>query len=277
MKRVLSASLILILTMMFLTAAAASAESVQELPYYVSDTAGLTSSDQWQKLESAAERVTDQYGCGVYIVTLQDYRDYGSYSSIRSFSEDFYNRYHLGIGEKRNGILLVLSMAERDYSLIAYGSDAHYAFTDYGKTVLENGFLDDFRRDDWNSGFSDYISGCEQLLSRAADGNPVDVSYESRSGIPPELSTGIIIGVPLLVSFGACEGMRHRMKPVKTQSRADEYIVPGGIHFNLKRDVFVNRTVSRTVIRTENRDSHYGGGGGTTVNSGGFSGHSGKF
>ena len=56
-------------------------------------------------------------------------------------------------------------MAERDYSLIAYGSDAHYAFTDYGKTVLENGFLDDFRRDDWNSGFSDYISGCEQLLS----------------------------------------------------------------------------------------------------------------
>ena len=135
MKRVLSVSLILLLTMMFLTAAAASAESVQELPYYVSDTAGLTSSDQWQKLESAAERVTDQYGCGVYIVTLQDYRDYGSYSSIRSFSEDFYNRYHLGIGEKRNGILLVLSMAERDYSLIAYGSDAHYAFTDYGKTV----------------------------------------------------------------------------------------------------------------------------------------------
>ena len=277
MKRVLSASLILILTMMILTAAAASAESAQELPYYVSDTAGLTSSEQWEKLESAAERVSDRYGCGVYLVTLQDYRDYGSYNGIRSFSEDFYNRYHLGKGEKRNGILLVLSMAERDYSLIAYGSDAHYAFTDYGKTVLENGFLDDFRRDDWNGGFSDYISGCEQLLSRAADGNPVDVPYESRSGIPSELSAGIIVGVPLLVSFGACEGMRRRMKPVKPQSRAGEYIVPGGIHFNLKRDVFVNRTVSRTVIRTENRDSHYGGGGGTTVNSGGFSGHSGKF
>ena len=276
MKRIWSVSLILILALMLLTGTAASAESAQKLPYYVSDTANLVP-DQWQKLETAAERVSEQYGCGVYIVTLQDYRDYGSYSSMRSFSEDFYNRYHLGIGEKQNGILLVLSMAERDYSLIAYGSDAHYAFTDYGKTMLENSFLDDFRRDDWNGGFSDYISGCEQLLSRAADGNPVDVSYESRSGIPSELSNGIIIGVPLLVSFGACEGMKRRMKPVKPQSRADEYIVPGGIHFNLKRDVFVNRTVSRTVIRTENRDSHYGGGGGTTLNSGGFSGHSGKF
>ena len=276
MKRDLSVSLIVLLAMMFLHAAAL-AESAQELPYYVSDTAGLTSSDQWQILETSAERVSGRYGCGVYIVTLEDYRDYGSYSSIGNFAEDFYNRYRLGEGEKRNGILLVLSMAERDYSLIAYGSDAHYAFTDYGKTVLENAFLDDFRRDDWNGGFSDYISGCEQLLSRAADGNPVDVPYESRSGISPELSTCIIIGVPLLVSFGVCEGMKHRMKPVKPQSRADEYIVPGGIHFNLKRDVFVNRTVSRTVIRTENRDSHYGGGGGTTVNSGGFSGHSGKF
>ena len=276
MKRFFSVSLILTLVMI-LAGAAAAAESAQELPYYVSDTAGLTSADQWQKLETEAQRVSDRYECGVYIVTLQDYQDYGSYSSIRNFAEDFYNRYRLGLGEKRNGILLVLSMAERDYSLIAYGSDVHYAVTDYGKTVLENGFLDDFRRDDWNGGFSDYISGCEQLLARAADGNPVDVPYESRSGIPPEFRTGIIIGFPLLVSFGACEGMRRRMKPVKPQSRADEYIVPGGVQFTVKRDSFVNRTVSRTVIRTENRDSHYGGGGGTTVNSGGFSGHSGKF
>lgn len=277
MKRMFSAALIVVLAMMFVAGAAASAESAQELPYYVSDTAGLTTSEQWQKLETAAERISDRYSCGVYVVSLQDYRDYGSYSNIRSFSEEFYNHYRLGLGQNRNGILLVLSMEERDYCLIAYGDDAHYAFTDYGKEVLANSFLDDFKRNDWSGGFVDYISGCEELLSRAAEGKPVDVQYESRSGIPPELSTGIIIGVPLLVSFGACEGMKRRMKPVKPQNRADEYIVPGGIHFSLKRDVFVNRTVSRTVIRSENRDSSFGGGGGTTVNSGGFSGHSGKF
>ena len=276
MKRLFSDALIMVLAIMLVTVTAASAESGQELPYYVSDTVGLTTSEQWQKLETAAERISDRYGCGVYAVSLQDYRDYGSYSNIRNFSEEFYNHYRLGLGQNRNGILLVLSMAERDYCLIAYGSDAHYAFTDYGKEVLENSFLDDFKRNDWNGGLADYISGCEELLSKAAEGKPVDVQYESRSNIPTEVSTGIIIGVPLLVSFGACEGMKRRMKPVKPQNRADEYIVPGGIHLSLKRDVFVNRTVSRTVIRTENRDSTYGGGG-TTVNSGGFSGHSGKF
>ena len=276
MKRMFSAALIVVLAIMLVAVSAASAESGQELPYFVSDTAGLTTTDQWQKLETDAERISNRYGCGVYVVSLQDYRDYGSYSNIRNFSEEFYKHYRLGLGQNRNGILLVLSMAERDYCLIAYGSDAHYAFTDYGKEVLANSFLDDFKRNEWNGGFADYISGCEELLSRAAEGKPVDVQYESRNGIPPEISTAIIIGLPLLVSFGACEGMKRRMKPVRPQNRADEYIVPGGIHFSLKRDVFVNRTVSRTVIRSENRDSSYGGGG-TTVNSGGFSGHSGKF
>ena len=232
MKRFFSAALIVVLAIM-LVAVTAAAESGQELPYYVSDTAGLTTTEQWQKLETAAERISDRYGCGVYVVSLQDYRDYGSYNNIRNFSEEFYNHYRLGLGQNRNGILLVLSMAERDYCLIAYGSDAHYAFTDYGKEVLANSFLDDFKRNEWNGGFADYISGCEELLSRAAEGKPVDVQYESRDGIPPELSTGIIIGVPLLVSFGACEGMKRRMKPVKPQNRADEYIVPGGIHFSL--------------------------------------------
>lgn len=273
-------ALLLILAVLLLGTIPAFAETGQSgqnrLPYDISDTAGLMTSEQWQKLETAAEQISERYQCGVYIVTLDDYKSYGSYSSIRSFSEDFYTHYQMGMGERRNGILLVLSMADRDYSLIAYGSDAHYAFTDYGKQVLADSFLDNFGRNDWYGGFSDYVEGCSELLARAASGQPLDVSYESRDGITEEVGTAVVIGVPLLVGVGACEGMRRRMKPVARQSRADEYIVPGGIHLDIKKDVFLTRTVSRTPIRTENRDSHYGGGG-TTVNSGGFSGQSGKF
>ena len=225
-----------------------------------------------------AEQISQQYQCGVYLVTIEDYRDYGSYSSYWNFSEDFYTRYHLGLGERRNGILLIMSMADRDYSLLAYGSDAHYAFTDYGKQILENRFLDNFRQNDWYGGFRDYISGCGELLSRAAAGNPVDIVYESRDGLDPGISAAVVIGVPLLTAFGACEGMKRQMKPVREQTRADEYLVPGGINLSLKRDVFVNRTVTRTRIHTEPRVTNSGGGGGgTTVKSHGFSGHSGKF
>lgn len=60
------------------------AEEQQSLPYYVSDTAGLMNMDQWQQLESEAKRISEKYQCGVYIVTLDDFRNY------RSGSEDFW-------------------------------------------------------------------------------------------------------------------------------------------------------------------------------------------
>ena len=268
--------ILLVLLMMLSVAAFAETKNSSSLPYYVSDSAGVLTSEEWQELENKAERISREYQCGVYIVTLDDYRDFGSYSSFWSFSEEFYTRYQMGIGEQRNGILLIMSMEDRDYSLLAYGSNAHYSFTDYGKEVLENSFLDNFRRNDWYGGFADYLNGAEMMLKQAAAGNPLDVSYESREGINNGIATAMVIGIPCLVAFGACEGMKRQMKPVSRQSRADEYVVPGGINLSVKRDVFLNRTVTRTRIQTEHRENSSSGGG-TTVNSSGFSGHSGKF
>ena len=276
MKRFFSVSAALLLLLLLLPAFSAGAENSSQLPYYVSDTAGLMTADEWQKLEDRARQISEQYGCGVYVVTLNDYTEYGSYSSFWDFSTQFYTGYQMGIGSERNGILLILSMKERDYSLLAYGSDAHYAFTDYGKEVLENSFLDNFRRNDWTGGFSDYIDGCGNLLSRAAAGSPLDVSYDRRDDSSSTVNTAIVICFPLLISFAVCQGMKRKMKPVREQSRANDYIVPGGVRLTVNRDVFVNRTVSRTVIRSEQRDSHSSGGG-TTIHSSGFSGHSGKF
>lgn len=274
-KKSLFAFAFVLLQILLLVLTPAFAENGSTLQYYVSDVAGVLNESEWQELEAAAEEISEQFQCGVYLVTLNDYTEYGSYSSFWDFSEAFYSRYQMGMGDERNGILLIMSMEDRDYSLLAYGADAHRAFTDYGKSVLENGFLDDFRRNDWYNGFKDYISGCGEFLNRAAAGEPIDVPYESRGEMPAGASTAIVIGCPALLALGTCESMRRRMKPVKKQSRADEYIVPGGINLSIKRDVFINRTVTRTVIHDDNRDSHFSGG--TSVNSHGFSGHSGKF
>ncbi len=245
------------------------------ISYYVSDVAGAFTDDEWQLLETEAERISEEHGIGTYFVILDDYRSYGNYSSFYQFSEAFYNGYQMGLGEEKNGILLIMSLDDRDYSLIAHGSAAHYAFTDYGKEVLEDSFLDDFKYDRWFSGCRDYLDCCDKLLNQADQGEPLDVSYENRDGISDAAETAIVVLVPLFSAFGACEGMKHQMKPVKEKSGADEYIVPGGINLDIKRDAFVSRTVTRTLIKTEPRDSH--GGGGTTINSSGFSGHSGKF
>ena len=276
-KKILALFLtLMILTLVFSVHASAEAPGAT-LPYYVSDVAGILTEQQRTLLESQAQKISAKYDCGIYIVTLDDYREYDADSDVFSFAQDFYRSYQLGIGESKTGVLLLLSMADRDYSLVTYGGNAHYAFTDYGQQVLASEFLDDFRSNDWYGGFSDYLNCCDELLDRAAHGEPLDVSYDNSSHMSSGASLAIIIGVPLLVSFIACEAMKRKMKPVSRQAGADEYIVPGGIDLSLKRDVFVNRSVTRTAIHHENRDSSGGGMGGTTVNSAGFSGHSGKF
>ena len=266
------------LIILFLLPSRASADlEGSALPYFVSDVAGILSEQQREVLENKAKQISEKYGCGVYIVTLENYRDYDDRSDVFSFAQDFYRHYQLGIGDSKSGVLLLLSMADRDYSLVTYGGNAHYAFTDYGQQVLASEFLDDFRRNDWYGGFSDYLDCCNELLSRADRGEPLDVVYGDRGRMSTGASLAIIIGVPLLISFFACEAMKRQMKPVGRQSGADEYIVPGGIGLSLKRDVFLNRSVTRTVIRHEDRGSSGGSMGGTTVNSAGFSGHGGKF
>lgn len=122
---------------------------------YLIDEPGLLTQDEAETLESRAAELTGRYGIGVYIAVVDDFTDYAS--DCETASEEIYLANGFGVGSEQNGILLMLSMADRDYDLCAYGTDAHLAFTDYGKERLEEEFLDDFRYDDWYTGFEDYL------------------------------------------------------------------------------------------------------------------------
>ena len=68
------------------------AENQESLPYYVSDTAGLMTSEEWRKLESTAENISEQYGyqvnIGVITCELSRIRDLdGSYDVLIELDE----------------------------------------------------------------------------------------------------------------------------------------------------------------------------------------------
>ena len=145
--------------------------------YYCYDGAGLLSEDEWVAVESKLRDISKEYGVGIYIVTLDNYKDLSKSGNIDSFAEQYYK---LNIIDKRDnstGIILLLSMEDRDYALKSYGADAHYAFTDYATYMMALQFLDDFRKDDWFAGFLDYANMCEVLLEYAENGTPIDVDF----------------------------------------------------------------------------------------------------
>lgn len=234
---------------------------------YVFDDADILTAEEEALLEETAGEVSARTGCGVYIVTMWDYMEYGG--SVRNAAESFFLTHDLGLGSDDNGVLLLLSMAERDYSLIAHGDLGNSAFTDYGKDLLSEEFLDDFRYDDWYAGFADYVSVSDKFLDAALSGEPVDVGAESGSGIGMTLI--IVLLVPALIAGIACGIMAASMKTARQKTQADDY--QKDIRITNRHDRFLTRTVVRQKIESSSSSS----GGGTRVNSGGFSGKSGKF
>ena len=268
--------LICFLTVLLLSAALAVPSLAAETAY-VYDWAEVLSGSEVDSLSTAAESISQTHGVGVYIATLPDMRNYGYYD-IEACAEAFFNDMGLGLGSERTGILLILSMAERDYDIDAHGSFAHYAFTDYGKTTISDEFLDNFRRNDWYGGFCDYLSRCEDMLILAEDGNPVDITVSERlsQGLTPGGLAATAV-LSLLIAWGVCALLKGRMTSAKLATDADSY-VRSDAQITYRDDRFINATQTRRRIeRADSGGRGGGGGGGTTISGGGHSHSSGKF
>lgn len=235
---------------------------------FVRDEADILTADEERLLETMAEAISDRFGCGGYIVTLWDYWEYGY--DVLDVAQNYFLDNGFGLGNDDNGIMLMLSMAQRDYALIAHGDLANRAFTDYGKDLLSEVFLDDFRYDEWFGGFEDYISCSGDFLQACSEGTPVDIGYRSQSDTVV-LTLVMVLLIPALIAGVSCGVMAASMKTARISRNADAYILHRGIQITGRHDRFINRTVVRQKIESQ---SHSGG---TRVNSGGFSGKSGKF
>lgn len=262
MKKLQNLTLFLLALVLMLSAAMQVSASEYRFVYDESD---VLTADEERLLEDYAAEVSAQYGCGIYIVTVWDYWEYGG--SVRDAAENIFLDNDFGLGSEADGVMLMLSMAERDYALIAHGDLGNRVFTDYGKDLLSEEFLDDFRYDDWFDGFEDYIAVSADFLQADAEGTPVDRGHHGGSG---GISWVFLLLIPAAIAGVSCGVMAAPMKTARVKRNADAYIQRKGIRITGRHDRFINRTVVRQKI--ENQSS-----GGTRVNSRGFSGKSGKF
>ncbi len=230
---------------------------------YVLDEYGLLWEEEKEELENLARELEELYSCGIYVATVEDYRDY--HEDVYYAAVEFYKGYDLGCGSNNNGMLLLLSMEERDFAIFIYGDEAEAAITEQGRSRIEDAFLDDFREDDWYGGLLDYYEQSGQVLARAQAGDPV-TSNRSLSG--QELLIAIL--APLMIALVVCLIQRGKMKTAKVQTQARAYVPAGGVKFNLRRDRFTHITRSRVKVESSSSGSQSRSGGGGHGSSGKF-------
>ena len=269
----------MILSVLFLltapAAVLATGENTDYSGVYVWDTAGIMTEEEQNALQEKAEQVAADYQCACYIVTVNDYQDYSTaspYDAAKSIWQDM----DFGYGDGRDGEMLMLSMNDRDFAIIAHGDFGNMAFTDYGKEKLDEVYLDNFRNNDWYGGFSDYLTQSEKYLQMARDGEPFDVDTDPDAKSARHFMERVIAMIIGLIAGGSVVGGSYRsMKTATEAGNANVYAIRGSLTVDRRRDVFQNRTITHRHIQ-RNKGSG-GGGGGTSVDSSGFSGHSGKF
>ena len=260
-ERIRCLLLTFIIALVFCVNVSATEQTGAQL-YYVTDEAGLLSENENMMLEKMAETVSQKYGIGVYIVTVEDYRDFHS-EGVYKATYTIYHEYTMGEGPDRDGIMLLLSMDDRDWAMFCYGSRCEYAFNSYGQQKLEKVFLDNFGENDWYGGFEDYIKECSVYLEKAASGKPVRASL-----FFPIL---IVIGLSLLAAAVIVSVIWQKMENVLKKATANAY-VSAGLQLTEQTDHFTHKTTSSRKIER----SSSGGGSSHSESGGGGSGRSGN-
>ena len=261
-KRARVLLLVFMIALTFCARAAAAEQAGAQLPY-VTDAAGLLSENENAMLERMAESVSPKYGVGVYIVTVEDYRDFHS-EGVYKATYTIYHEYTMGEGPNRDGIMLLLSMDDRDWAIFCYGSRCEYAFNSYGQQKLEKVFLDNFGENDWYGGFEDYIRECSSYLEKAAAGKPVRAS-----ALIPCL---IAVGLSLLAAGAIVAVIWQKMDSVAAKVTANAYISEA-LQLTEQTDRFTHKTTSSRRIERSSSSS----GSSCSESGGGGSGRSGKF
>ena len=226
-KRLLCLLLVLVTALALCVSAAAAAQTGAQLNY-VTDAAGLLREGERARLEKMAEAVSQKYRVGVYIVTVEDFRDYHA-DGVYKATYTIYHNYTMGEGPNRDGIMLLLSMDDRDWAMFCYGKRCEYAFNSYGQEKLE----------------------------KASAGKPVRASL-----FYPLL---IVIGLSLLAAAAVVAVIWQKMDTVSEKATANAY-VSAGLRLTEQTDHFTHKTTSSRKIERSSSggsssQSESGGGG----------------
>lgn len=260
------------------------------------------SDTQLKRLNSKLDALSEKWNTDITCVL--DY-DLGSYDTATEYADDYYD--YNGFAE--DGILFAVFSESRDWAISTKG-DAISVFDNYENDIVDY-LISDLSDNDFYSAFVGYADRCDSLLNSdnsAVNGdsyykpdtdNDEDYDYNNRNdyNYDPAGTTDskadsetVFIAVAISVIIGIASGfigtgiMKSKLKSVKFQSCAADYIVPDSFKMHDSRDVYLYSTVTKTE-RPTNNNNHSGGshgsfgGGGTHISSSGsmHGGGSGKF
>jgi uncharacterized protein len=218
------------------------------------DEAGILGSREIRDLNQTASAVSEMYRCDVAVIIISDLEG----EDIFELALKLYDDYGIGHGAGKSGLLLLLSMEERDYILISKGR-ANTAFTDHGKDVLlDKHVLPLLAKDEYYAAFESLLDKASEYLQMAQDGAPFDTDTDPDYGkLSWMTKLVVIILLPMLIAGIVCVIWAKQMKTAISPKAAENYISPNSFALTGQEDRFLFLTETRR--RIEQKTSRVAG------------------
>lgn len=266
-KRFYSIMCILALCLMTWSPVVVSAAEIPAerlLPRLV-DNADLLTDSEESTLLGKLDQISETHQCDVAVVTVNSLEGKGS----TQYADDFFDYNGYGMGTDYAGILLLVSMEERDWAISTHGFGIT-AFTDAGLEYLENQFLSDLSNGYYADSFTAYANTCDEMLRQARNGSPYDYGNMPKEPFSLLWIPIAIIG-GMLLSFIVVSIMKSELKSVRQQAAANNYVKQGSLNIRESKDTYLYRKVDK-----REKPKNNGSGGSSTHRSSSGRSHGGS-
>ena len=226
------------------------------------DDAGLLTDTEAANLEAKLSQISDRHNVDIVIVAV----DSTDGKSPMDFADDYYD-YN---GYREDGILLLVSMDDSDWwvSTTGYGITA---ITDAGLDYMSDRFVPYLSDGEFAQAFEKFADLCDEFITQAKTGDPYDSHNLPKE--PFSLVTNLLIalGIGLVAAWIVTGSMKAKLKTVRQQTKADDYIASGSLQLTHSRDLFLYTHLDRrekpksdsgSSTHTSSSGTTHGGGGG---------------
>lgn len=226
----------------------------------------LTDSEEYELTEKLDE-ISERQQFDVVIVTVNDTDG----KSITAYADDYFDYNGFGYGSSYDGCVLVVDMGGRDWwiSTCGYGITA---LTDAGIEYIGEQIEGDLSNAFYYDAFTTYADLCDDFVSKAESGSPYDTGNLPKEGYNWFMGIAVSVIIGFVIALIITLIMKGKLKSVRFQPGAKDYMVPGSMNVTASRDIFLYRNVSRRAKPKESSGSSthtsssgrsHGGGGGS--------------
>lgn len=241
----------------------------------VQDFSGVISQEDRDYLNNLYDEIAERQ-CVDVIICFTDSLD-GMTTS--EYAKNLYEENNYGYGENKDGVMLLVSFEDNDWYIATRGYGIT-AFTKSGIQYVGNQIKGDLSDGDYAEAAEYFARLCDELLTDAKNGTPYNESFGATddgdtgagSVLPPPMWILISIAVGVITALIVVGIMKGKLKTVKMQASANNYLKNGSLNITDSSDIFLYSNVTRTA-KPKNNDNDssthesssgntYGGGGG---------------